>query len=117
MKKDLKAFTIAIATGMFLIGLTTSLSSFTTSASVATDTGTGGTDGTGSEVIDNSVFVGGEDCSTREVIYDFETGKILGYRVFKSEQSKCKSGEVFCFKAWESPCRVISIDIEWSTNQ
>ncbi|RFS19418.1 hypothetical protein DVR12_22550 [Chitinophaga silvatica] len=112
MKKSIKIVTAFFATLVLLVGINISLSSYGISlkeitALSLTDTGTG----TSPEIVlDNAVFVGGEDCSWKVPSYDTETGKILGYTTYTANQSVCKVGSSTCNTKNERPCLATKVE-------
>jgi hypothetical protein len=106
MKKNLKTLTAALGLCVLLVGITTSVSSFTT-AGIASSTSTSTTTGTqGSQPSnqDDAVLVSGIDCSTSQVVHDPISGAIIGYYKYIGSYTACLPGFSTCKVDLQSPC-------------
>lgn len=107
MRKNLKTLTAALGICVLLVGISTSVSSFTTAgiaSSTSTTTGTNGTQGSQPSNQDNAVLVSGIDCSTTQVAYDPISGSVTGYYKYIGSYSACLPGNTTCKVDLQSPC-------------
>lgn len=102
MKKNLQNLTAALGLCVLLVGISTSVFSFTTAGTASsTSTSTNGTGGTqGSQP--GFILVSGIDCSTSQVVYDPNTGAIKGYYKSVASYNACLTGLGNCSSG--TPC-------------